>query len=67
MTSEDDIKNYATYFQKYPKIYDNYRLDFGVREELLKINKGFPRGVSELGIILFLKMKDNIVILSRYC
>ena len=62
MTSEDD----ARYFQKYEDI-RQLSSRFWCKRGVTKNNKGFPRGVSELGIILFLKMKNNIVILSRYC
>jgi hypothetical protein len=39
--SEVDIKRYAKFLQKYAKTYASHRLDFGVRDDLLKLIKDF--------------------------
>jgi hypothetical protein len=65
LESEHQIKKRKTseIRQDIHRVWPRFRCKRGFAEN----NEGFPGRVSELGIILFLKMQDNIVILSRYC
>jgi hypothetical protein len=44
MTNEDDIKKHVKYFRKYASIYDKYKIDFGLKDDLVQLMKNFQEG-----------------------
>jgi hypothetical protein len=41
ITNEDDIKKHVKYFRKYASIYDKYKIDFGLKDDLIQLMKHF--------------------------